>query len=328
MGSAVTESLAQLLLRLSENRGGPILWGRAARSHFGRVFDQLLHARVLIEQPPADSWGVCSTCECGLDARPIDRHGDQIIAVCPVDHKADAKLSTDDLRSFMVDAAALVGTIARASGFTGAPVQLMDGVWDVGRTADGREVLLVLDPHAASDPNFVMVVRSRVRASGITILMSGSTDRTVARRLEDAGLHAVFTADAIGGAVPAAPFALDTAQLAPQSDVEPDLIIRLAAQRITLFGKPTVLPERPFRLLELLAEAAGGRGRVVTRREIEAALWSTVVDIRAVADAIRDLRKHVRPLLPPGLAAATFIANRPREGYILGLDPSQIRIDP
>ena len=326
MGSAVTESLAQLLLRLSENRGGPILWGRAARSHFGRVFDQLLHARVLIEQPPADNWAVCSTCECGLDARPIDRQGDQIIAVCPVDQKADAKLTADDLRSFIVDAAALVGTIARASGFTGAPVQLMDGVWDVGRTADGRGVLLVLDPHAAPDPNFVVVVRSRVSANGVTVMMPASIDRTFARRFEDAGFHTVFTADAIGGSGSSAPFGLDTAQLTPQSNVEPDLVIRFAAQHITLFGKQTVLPERPFRLIVLLAQAAGGR--VVTQRQIEKGLWSTVVDPRLVADAVRDLREHIKPFLPPGLAADTFIANRPRKGYLLSLGADQVRIDP
>lgn len=324
----MTEILAQLLLRLSENRGDPILWGRAARSHFGRVFDQLLRARVLIERPPADSWSVCSTCECGLDARPIDRHGDQIIAVCPVDQKADAKLSTDDLRSFMVDAAALVAMIARASGFTGTPVQLMDGVWDAGRTAVGRGVVLVLDPHAASDPNFVVVVRSLVRANGVTVMMPASIDRTVARRFEDAGFHAAVTADAIGGAGHSTPFALDTAQLAPQINIEPDLVVHLAAQRITLFGKQTVLPERPFRLLALLARAADDRGRVVPRREIESALWSTVVDPRLVADAVRDLREHIEPFLPPHLAADMFIANRPRKGYLLSLRADQVRIDP
>lgn len=326
MDSAVTESLTQLLLRLSEDRGGPTLWGRAARSHFGRMFDQLLHARVLIEQPPADVWAVCGNCDCGFDTRPIDRHGDQIIAVCPVDQKADAKLSADDLRSFMVDVAALVGVIARASGFAGTPVKLMDGVWDAGRTAIGRGVVLVLDPHAASDPNFVRVVRSHVKANGITVLMPASIKRTVARRFEDAGFNAVFTADAVRGPGSAAPFALDTEQLAPKSDVEPDLVIRLTAQHITLFGKQTVLPERPFRLIVLLAQAAGGR--VVTQRQIEKGLWSTVVDLRLVADAVRDLREHIKSFLPPGLAADTFIANRPRKGYLLSLSADQVRIDP
>lgn len=328
MDSAVTESLAQLLLRLSESRGGPILWGRAAKSHFGRVFDQLLHARVLIEQPPADSWALCGDCACGLDARPIDRRGDHIVAVCPLDHKADAKLSADDLRSFMVDTAALVGVVARASGFTGEPVQLMNGIWDVGRTAIGRGIVLVLDQHAASDPNLVAMVRSLVKANGITIMIPASVDRTVQRRFEDAGFHAVFNADAIGGAAPAAPFAIDTARLAPPSDVEPDLVVRLGAQLATLFGRQMALPDRPFRLLALLAEAAVDEGRVVRRRQIEKRLWNTVVDTRAVADAVRDLREHIGPMLPPNLAATAFIVNRPREGYILGLNARRIRIDP
>jgi DNA-binding winged helix-turn-helix (wHTH) protein len=108
--------------------------------------------------------------------------------------------------------------------------------------------------------------------------------------------------------------------------VEPVLTVRLGAQLIILFGKQTALPERSFRLIVLLAKAAGGR--VVTQRQIEKGLWSTVVDPRAVADAVRDLRKHVKPMLPPYLAADTFIANRPREGYVLSLNADQVRIDP
>lgn len=132
-----------LLTRLSEAGPDAVLWGRAARAHFGPVFDRLLRKRVLVERPRAGMWPTCAHCGCGLDARPIVEVHGELVAACPHDHHADQPLAPDDLRSFHIDAERLVTVLAEASGFDHA-ASLLPGLWQMGRLASGRAVFLAL----------------------------------------------------------------------------------------------------------------------------------------------------------------------------------------
>ena len=119
----MTETLAGLLLRLSEAGDPAVLWGQQAAGHAGPAFERLLARGVLIEQAPATEWDVCPACECGLEFRPIEQIEGRIVALCPTDRRSDVVLDSDDLRSFRISAAAIAGEIALVSGFADTPSQ-------------------------------------------------------------------------------------------------------------------------------------------------------------------------------------------------------------
>ena len=128
MDSFMTESLARLLLRLSEAGEPAFLWGRQAKPYLDRDLERLLARGVLTEQAPADEWDVCADCECGLPVRPVQCINGDLIAACPLDNARDARLDAQDLRSFSINAAAIVDEIATASGFTEHPSEAIPGV--------------------------------------------------------------------------------------------------------------------------------------------------------------------------------------------------------
>ena len=140
----MTDTLTALLLRLSEGGRPALLWGRMAKAAFGPAFERLLADGVLVECPPAEEWSACADCECGFDARPIQRIGDRIIAACPFDASSDIELEEDDLRDFRIDPEKLVALIAEASGFPEPIETLAPDLWRIGRLASGRSVVVAV----------------------------------------------------------------------------------------------------------------------------------------------------------------------------------------
>lgn len=69
--------LTWLWKRLSDSGAETTVSGRALGRFPERSVERLLRARVLIETRKADTWSVCQQCDCGLDARPIRRVGDE-----------------------------------------------------------------------------------------------------------------------------------------------------------------------------------------------------------------------------------------------------------
>lgn len=326
MGSASTESLPTLLLRLSEAGEKPILWGNQARPHFGRDFDRLLRTRILIEDAPANAWPPCNACECGLDARPIEEIDGHLVAVCPDNPRDDVRLTPDDVRSFRIDVAALVHLIAQTSGLTDGPTTIADSVWNLGYTPSGRAAVLVLNWHALFVQSFFVTLRASVRASPITTILPERTDLRALQLLTEAGVHATKLQDAFSSV---RLFTVDTSKLEPTAIAEPSLVVQRAAKAIVLFGRRLALPDRSFRLMDLFARSAAAGARVVNRLEIEQELWGNrPVDKRSAADAVRDLREQIAGALPPSLRPATFIANRSGQGYVLELHGAMIRFDP
>lgn len=329
MDSAVSESLAKLLLRRSEGGPGAVVWGREAQPHFGRAFDRLLADGRLKERAPATTWPPCSTCEGQCGERDIVVIGDRLVAECPEDHHCDTVLAPDEIRSFAVDPEALACRIAEATGLQGSPLHATAGAWILGRTSlSGRAVALILDPVVGRNLDLVTLLRAGAPAGcAMTVLLPSGMSRAETQHLNTAGFHIVAAVDALADAAGGG-FALDMAVLDPVAQREPQVILRAGSSSIVIFGRTVKLSDRRFQVAEVLAEAAS-RGAIASRRSIERKLYGTQsVDDKLVADAIRDLRSAIAPILPSGMSPADLIQTRPGQGYALEIDREFVRFDP
>jgi hypothetical protein len=284
----VSDSLAKLLLRRTDGKPGAVLWGREAQPYFGRAFDWLLARRVLVERSPADSWPVCPACDGTCGDRPIVEINGALVAACPEDHARDTTLLPHDIRSFRIDTAALIGAIAAASGLAGEPAAIVDGVWDVGRTAAGRAVVMVLDRAQAANTRLLALLHALVPAADKTILLPDDVAAADCMRIRDAGVHAVAVSEALA----ASGFALVATMLVPGPALLPRLVIDRAAQAVTLDGRACSLADQPFRLLALLADRARTGRHDVQVRGIEDAIWrgQAMPGSRQIRDIVRELR--------------------------------------
>jgi DNA-binding winged helix-turn-helix (wHTH) protein len=317
------ESLIRLLLRLSEAGEPAMLWGRQAKPYPDRDLEQLLARGVLIEQAPADEWDVCSDCECGLAARPIQRIDGDLIAACPLDHARDARLDAHDLRSFSINAAAIVDEIATASGFTERPSEAMPGVWYFGRTPTKRGLFIALGHGSVLAPGLITALRATEHKLPIT-LIGPAVAAAELRRFAEADVNFVSTADAFSIAGPA--FVLDPRKLIPPVSIEPRLTLFRPQSKMVFEGRELELPPISFKLLWLFAEQIERGNGIVRRRRIEECLWSTVVSKTATADAIRNLRDALKKGGMKSAQVDALVRNIPGQGYILDLAASEIRL--
>lgn len=329
MDSAVSESLAKLLLRRSEGGHGAVLWGREAQPHFGRAFDRLLADGLLLERAPATTWPPCSTCEGLCGEREIVVIGDKLVAECPEDHNCNSVLSADLIRSFEIDLAALCRKLASESGLSGEPASIAEGVWVLGRLPSGRTVLLVLDPRMAADRRLITLIRARSEPSETTLLLTGAIPDPLRQHLAEAGLRVVTATDALS----ASGFTLDPAVLAPALPGKVRLTISRTGRMVTLDRLPRQLSDQPFRLLVKLADAAQRHGGFVDAGDIDRTIYGD-----QIRPAVRDTRDIIR-LLKNGLAAglenaeATAARNlieskRQPTRYRLALTPEEIDLRP
>ena len=316
----MTESLIRLLLRLSEAGEPAILWGRQAKPYPDRDLEQFLARGVLTEQAPADEWDVCSDCECGLAARPIQCIEGDLIAACPLDHARDARLDAHDLRSFSINAAAIADEIAAASGFGERPSQVMPGVWYLGRTPTKRRLFIALGRGSVLAPGLIAALRATEHKLPIT-LIGPAVVAAELRRFAEADVHFVSTADAFAITGPA--FALDLRNLAPPASIEPKLTLFCFQSKVVFEGRELELPPISFKLLWLLAERVVSGDGIVSRVQIEKHLWSTVVRKTAAADAVRNLRDALRKL-DEGGSSVNLVRTLTTQGYILDLTASDI----
>jgi len=321
----VSESLAKLLLRLSEAGAPAVLWGRQAQPHLGRAFDFLLTRNVLVEQAPATEWPVCAECDCGLDFRPITEIDGRSVACCPSDAGSDAVLDSNDRRGFHIDHARLAQEIALASGFEVEPSEVAPGVWSLGLISAGQAVFLAYTIGALQRPGLLTILRAAARGAPITLLTP--TLRQAARqRFNDAGVHQVPSRDVVG-VDEGSPLALDLSCLAPDAGIEPRLIIVQSIRRVTLDGVERALPEQPYRLLCRLAAQARNNGATVEIRDIEAHIWGAA--IYEIAREARDVVRELRDSLAKGSAdpkpiRALIESRRNPNGYRLALAPEDI----
>lgn len=328
MGCVVSESIETLLLRLSEVGEPATLWGRQAKPHFGSEFERLLARRILVEQAPATDWPVCASCECGIVARPIQAAGDRHVAPCPYDHRCDASLDDDDLRSFRIDGAVLIKEIAAASGIGNEPEPTLPGVWHFGPFGSKRTIFGAFSISAATQPGLIVSMKAAARGQPMA-LVAPPLPMSERHQFEQAGIHLVAVGDAIGHN--GAAWALDPSCLAPETGVAPRLVICRAAKNVTLDGVTKVLADQGFKLLVLLAEQALKSQAVVENRRIEGHLWGANVHriTSEVREPVRALRDALAADSADPKAIRSLIENRRNpNGYRLALAPEEIDLRP
>lgn len=290
----MTDTLTALLLQLSEG-SSRLLWGRVARPHYGPAFDRLLAEGVLVERPPAEEWSTCLDCDCGFDARPIQRTGDRIVAACPYDVTADTELEEDDLRDFRIDPERLVALIADASGFARPPEPLALDLWRLGRLASGRTIVVSITARALDHPGIVFLLKAAAGGTPVTV---AAPDPGSAIRLHmlEAGIDVVKLRDALRPG-PRGIDVLDHSALEPKT-AGPRLMIERSARRVTLDGRNVHLSEQLFGLLQFLAEHALKSRATVEIRAIEDHVWGE--GIHRIASSIREPIRALREALAAG----------------------------
>jgi DNA-binding winged helix-turn-helix (wHTH) protein len=117
----------------------------------------------------------------------------------------------------------------------------------------------------------------------------------------------------------------------PSAAAEAHVQLRIfpTEQRIILHGRETYLPEKQFKLLCCLAEAALTARSVVANRKIENRIWGEETSniYRTVGDVVRDLRNTLKAA-DHSRDPTELIKNRPGQGYSLNLPASAIVIEP
>jgi DNA-binding winged helix-turn-helix (wHTH) protein len=319
----MTANLTRLLLQLSESGEPAILWGRQAKPYFGKDFERLLNCRLLVEEARAEEWDVCDACECHHGARVIQEINGRFIAACPVDQRGDSVLDPEDMRSFRIDAAALVAEVAKASGFGQEPTQVVPGVWHLGKTTTKRGLFVAIARERVMAPGLIAALRAFDPKSAITVV-GPSMEAADTLRFAEAGIHFVTIADARGA--DGDPFTLDPRKITPPSAVDPRLILFGQHSKLTLDGADLELPPISFKLLWLLAEQVACGNGLVSRQQIDKHLWSTVVSKTAAADAIRNLRDALKKGRKKGARNEALVRTIATQGYILDLAASDIRL--
>lgn len=325
----MTESLAHRLLRLTS--GGPpvILTGRDLLGHLGRGLDRLLDRRVLVEQARTDEWGPCSGCDLDCGSRPVQEIDGRLIAACPHDAACDEILSHDDVRQFQLELDELVLALREDNNLGGdGPAAVSDGVWLVGASGDvgavPRSVFMAIGSILESPANVLAVMRRFSQPGAAAIITTGDVAVDARVVFEDAGMAIISPRSALIDD-PSRMFRIDLT-VRPLAASAPRMVLGQADGSVMIDNRTVILTAQSFQLLLLLAKAAlAGPGFIGIRR-IEDALWGNARTTRTVADAIRELRDALAPLVGDKPKAAKLIANRKGQGYRLALKPQELAI--
>lgn len=315
----MTETILQLLTRLSEAGDDATLPGELAAPFYGPFFDRQLAKRVLVEQAPLSDWEVCDACECGLPCRPIRKAGDAFRAECPLDRRQDIDLTEDDLRVFRIGAVALASVIGAAAGFGEAPKLAAEKLWRLGDTSSGRVVFLALEPAALTVDGIAATLRQAAQGSDITILAPG-VPADAERRLDDAGFHLVETLSVLMPASNGLGVAIDVATLAP-IPLSPALRVRKAAAEVQWEGRSVILSRQIFPVFERLLEKALSRDQVASQSHVEG------TTAREAKDLIRELRDAFKAAGFTDAESKALIATVRGRGYRLGVVAGDIVFD-
>lgn len=250
------------------------------------------------------------------------------VAPCPCDHRNDAILDDDDLRSFQIDVAALIQGIAAASDITDELEAVLPGVWHFGPIRSGRTVFVALSITAATQPGLIGILQAAARRLPIS-LIAPPLPTPERQRLKDAGIHLVATRNVIVGNNGLA-LALDLSRLEPDTTPAPRLVIARSAKSVSLDGISYALSDQTFKLLYLLAVRARNDQSCVTTRDIEQEIWGSSIHrvSRSARDVVRELRKALTAGTSHPAAARQLIANKRNRGWRLTLAAAEIEIRP
>lgn len=310
--------LAWLWTRLSDGGAQVSISGRALRRFPEREVDRLLRARVLVEERKADSWSVCSHCDCGIDARPVRQVGEELRACCPRDVAEDLVLDEQDVRRFGLDPEKLAARIAASGGLAGGIAPIAEGIWAIGTVPSGVAVMLCAGSEMLKAPGTIFAIKAAAGPRPVTIVAC-APDIGLTLRLREVGIQLLPLAEAFRtGADGQDRLAIETAPI-PEARVR--LVLRRNAQTATLDGRHLELPMQPFVLLRLLAEQLFERDPVLKAQTIERELGRTPREI------VRDLRLALAACGLDKAQVNALIRTVRNRGYRLGREPAEVSIE-
>jgi hypothetical protein len=318
MTETMTETILQLLTRLSEAGDDAILPGELAKPINGPVFERLLVRRVLVEQAPLTDWDVCDACECDLPSRTIRPVGDGFRAECPLDRRQDVVLTEDDLTVFRIDAAQLASAIGSAAGFDAIPTLVAGKVWHLGITPSGRAVFLALEPAALAGESIAATIRRIARSDAVTILGPNLPADAVLRFL-DSGFHLVETLSVMMPASGGMGTTIDAASLNPVPAAT-SLRVRAEAAEVFWSGRSVILSHQIFPVFQRLLEKAV-RDQVASGSHVEGTTG------REAKDLVRELREAFKAVGFTDAEAKSMIEVVRGRGYRLGVAAAEIVVE-
>ena len=319
MTETMTETILQLLTRLSEAGDDAILPGELAKPFHGPVFDRLLARRVLVEQAPLSDWDVCDACECGLPSRTIRPVGDGFRVECPLDRRQDVVLTKDDVRLFRIDAAPLASVIGTAAGLDATPALVAGKVWHLGVTPSGRTVFLALESAALTGDSIVATLRRFARSDAVTIL-GPNLPADAALRFLDTGFHLVETLSVMMPASGGVGTTIDAASLNPVPAAA-SLRVRTGAAEVFWSGRSVVLSHQMFPVFQRLLEKAITRDQVASGSHVEGTTG------REAKDLIRELREAFKAVGFTNAETKSIIEVVRGRGYRLGVAAAEIVVE-
>lgn len=311
--------LIWLWKRLSSGGAESSVSGRALRRFPESEVERLLRAQVLIEQRKADTWPVCTHCDCGLDARPIRMVGGQLRACCPSDIVADQLLEPDDLRRFGIDAEKLIPAIAASGGLSAVATAVADGLWLLGQLPRGVCIFLCRDTHVLSAPATLLAIRMAAGSAPITVI-TVDLDPTTQLQLRAAGIEIRSLAECVvvderGMEI----VAFD--RLSPIAVTAPRFVLSRSRQSVMFDGRRLDLTPQMFALIRLFVEQAGQRDPVLRKEVIDAQTG------RPANEIVRDLRKALVGCSLSRAAADALIVTVRGYGYRLGIGPTEVVVE-
>jgi hypothetical protein len=329
----LNDSLAKLLLRRSAAGPAPILSGRDSAPFLGLAFARLLAKGILTELPPASSWLPCAGCTCGFSERPIVEIDGRLVAECPDDADAGTSLDAADLRSFAIAVDRLVEMLAAGTGWLDPPERLAAGVWRLGDLAEGRAVVLVVDPLAFQPSVLLPVLRAAPAPPSTTLLVPPGVDADARRPFLDMRYHLVGLLDALHPTELSlqrdrlAPSALGT----PRTDRDGMLLsVNVLGVTASFAGAQLRLRARDFDVLAVLAREAADGGALAQQDDLLRALSGGDGGAEPIAD--EQLEKSISRIREALCTAAglprtegrTLIVSVRRRGYRLASPPIRV----
>jgi len=310
--------ITTLLKLLNDAGDAAVLSGSVARRYSGPIFDRLLKARVLVEQAPLEDWDLCIGCECGLLARPVRPHGDRFRADCPLDASRDVFLEPDDLRAFEIGVAVLMHEIGAAAGFDPSPVEIIKGVWCLGKTLSGRGIYYCLNLASLDRSSLIAVIRQSNKTGRATIITQNAS--SVSKQwLQEAGIDHAKAEDVVKSAENRLGFVFDHQALDAATGV-PELIVRSEIAQIEWQGRSVTFTHQIFPVFLRLLEKTQSRDRIASGPFLEDNTG------REAKDLIRELRDQMKTVGFSDAESKSLINTARNRGYFLGVDAENISV--
>lgn len=329
MASASPVELIRLLLQLSDRQPIGALDGLDLAAFAHPVVDRLLDTGVLVERAPLRE----------ADGRVVQIVGDNAVAFSIDGHELTERVHPEALRRYEIDMLAVCGTIRRASGLKGAPVErLSHRLFYVGDHEGGgrrRPVYLARVMRADNVLDTAFALRGRTNLREIVMLTPTlrpiGSDLT--RQLAHAGVAVLAIAEVLSPASKD-PFALcmPIARLYPASDPPAArLVVDVLGHTVSFDGGAVNLAVREFNLLLALANEAANDGGVVSYDTLYTAIQGVptgtdgLPNDEQIAKSISLLRTALADAASlPKDERRTLIINKSKIGYRLGLKRHEV----